>query len=92
MDRRSERRRISHSCVSTRQALRLPERGRESRFRASALAVLERAYDEARASFRDLAALGFWFPEELADEVVHAIVGLEGVRRMEELAAGSGGP
>jgi len=60
----------------------------EARFRDSARAVLERAYAEARASFHDLAALGFWFPEELAEEVVHAIVGLEGVRRMEEIARG----
>jgi hypothetical protein len=63
----------------------------ESRFRSSARAVLARAYEEARASFRELAALGFWFPEGLADEVVHAIVGLEGVRRMEEIAAEQAG-
>lgn len=56
-------------------------------FRTSARAVLERAYVEARASFAALAELGFWFPESLADEVVHAIVGLEGVRRMERLSA-----
>ena len=60
----------------------------EARFRESARAVLERAYTEARGAFRDLGALGFWFPESLADEVVHAIVGLEGVRRMEEIARG----
>ncbi len=64
-----------------------PSRIVESRFRHSARAVLERAYIEARASFRELAELGFWFPESLADEVVHAIVGLEGVRRMEAIAA-----
>jgi hypothetical protein len=58
----------------------------ESHFRDSAQAVLERAYLEARASFQALAELGFWFPVELADEVVHAIVGLEGVRRMEDLS------
>jgi hypothetical protein len=62
----------------------------EGPFRDAARAVLERAYGEARASFRALARLGFWFPESLADEVVHAIVGLEGVRRMERLAAGAG--
>ena len=61
----------------------------EESFQHSARAVLERAYDEARTSFRDLAELGFWFPEELADEVVHAIVGLDGVRRMARLTAGS---
>ncbi len=65
-----------------------PARLVEGPFRTSARAVLERAYGEARASFRTLEELGFWFPERLADEVVHAIVGLEGVRRMEEIAAG----
>lgn len=59
----------------------------EGPFRHSARAVLERAYVEARASFHELAELGFWFPEGLADEVVHAIVGLDGVRRMEALTA-----
>lgn len=58
----------------------------ESHFRDSARAVLERAYVEARASFRALEKLGFWFPADLADEVVHAIVGLDGVRRMEDLS------
>ncbi len=59
----------------------------EEVFRTSARAVLERAYDEARAAFSSLADLGFWFPVELSEEVVHAIVGLEGVRRMEKLTA-----
>lgn len=59
----------------------------ESAFRTSARAVLERAYVEARAAFEALAELGFWFPPRLADDVVHAIVGLEGVRRMAELSA-----
>jgi hypothetical protein len=58
----------------------------ESVFRGSARAVLERAYAEARASFATLDELGHWFPPALADEVVHAIVGLEGVARMEALA------
>jgi hypothetical protein len=57
----------------------------ESTFRDSARAVLERAYVEARASFASLQALGHWFPSALADEVVHAIVGLEGIQRMEAL-------
>jgi hypothetical protein len=60
----------------------------EGPFQASARAVLERAYGEARASFHELGGLGFWFPARLADDVVHAIVGLEGVRRMESLSAG----
>lgn len=61
----------------------------EGVFQRSARAVLERAYDESRSAFGSLAELGFWFPPELADEVVHAIVGLEGVSRMESLAMGS---
>ncbi len=60
----------------------------EGPFQASARAVLDCAYEEARGAFRDLAALGFWFPDRLADDVVHAIVGLEGVRRMQTLSAG----
>ncbi|TVP77557.1 MAG: hypothetical protein EA352_03390 [Gemmatimonadales bacterium] len=58
----------------------------EGPFQRSARAVLQRAYDEARGAFSSLEALGFWFPTRLADDVVHAIVGLEGVRRMERLA------
>ena len=50
-------------------------------------AVLERAYAEARASFTTLRELGHWFDPALADEVVHAIVGLEGVARMEALTS-----
>lgn len=57
----------------------------ESLFRESARAVLERAYEEGRASFRALAELGHWFQPELADRVVHAIVGMDGVARMEAL-------
>jgi hypothetical protein len=57
----------------------------ESTFRESARAVLERAYVEARASFAALHAMGHWFAPALADEVVHAIVGLEGVARMASL-------
>jgi len=59
----------------------------EGLFRGSARAVLERAYEEAQAAFRRLKELGFWFPEELAPQVVQAIVGLEGVARMEAIAA-----
>jgi hypothetical protein len=59
----------------------------EGQFRASARSVLERAYQEAEASFARLSELGFWFPEELAPQVVQAIVGLEGVARMEAISA-----
>jgi len=58
----------------------------EGLFRVSARAVLERAYVEAGASLARLAELGFWFPEALAPQVVQAIVGLEGVARMEAIA------
>jgi len=63
----------------------VPEGIVENTFRDSARAVLERAYVEARASFASLQSLGHWFPPALADEVVHAIVGLEGIQRMEAL-------
>jgi hypothetical protein len=59
----------------------------EGLFRESARAVLERAYEEGRASFRALAELGHWFDPEVADQVVHAIVGLDGVARMEALTS-----
>ncbi|MDP2956988.1 MAG: hypothetical protein Q8N53_11260, partial [Longimicrobiales bacterium] len=60
----------------------------EALFRESARVVLERAYEEGRASFRALAGLGHWFEPELADQVVQAIVGLDGVARMEALTEG----
>jgi hypothetical protein len=59
----------------------------EDVFRDSARAVLERAYEEARAAFRSLAELGHWLEVDLADEVVHAIVGFDGVARMEALTS-----
>lgn len=59
----------------------------EETFGAAARAVLERAYAEARASFAALAELGHWFDPALAEDVVHAIVGLDGVARMEALTA-----
>lgn len=59
----------------------------EDDFRAAARAVLERAYTEARAAFSTLRDLGHWFDPALADDVVHAIVGLEGVGRMEAISA-----
>jgi hypothetical protein len=65
----------------------IPRGAVESLFSDSARAVLERAYTEARASFTTLSALGHWFDPALADEVVHAIVGLDGVARMEALTA-----
>lgn len=65
----------------------VPEGTVEGAFKDSARAVLRRAYDEAEASFNRLGDLGFWFPAELATEVVHAIVGLEGVGRMAALAS-----
>ena len=58
-----------------------------SLFRESAQAVLERAYSEAQASFVGLAELGFWFNPQLSDQVVQAIVGLDGVARIEDLVA-----
>jgi hypothetical protein len=58
----------------------------EVAFKRSARAVLTRAYEEARAALGGLAEVGFWLETELAEEVVHAIVGLDGTRRMGALA------
>jgi hypothetical protein len=65
----------------------VPEGAVEGLFASSARAVLERAYVEARASFAVLHQLGHWFDPDLAEDVVHAIVGLEGVTRMEALSS-----
>jgi hypothetical protein len=65
----------------------MPDGVVEGLFRDSARAVLARAYEEAEGAFRRLGRLGFWFPENLSREVVHAIVGLEGVARMEAIAS-----
>jgi hypothetical protein len=59
----------------------------EKIFRNSAGVVLEAAYAEARASFAGLHELGHWVDPSLADEVVRAIVGLDGVARMEALTS-----
>ena len=67
----------------------IPEGVVEGTFQSAARAVLERAYQEGRASFQELATLGYWFPPDLADHVVRAIVGLDGVARMEAIASGA---
>lgn len=51
--------------------------------------ALSRAREEGRKAFRQLAELGFWFPPEHSDSLVHAIVGIEGVARMQSLTSGS---
>ena len=56
-----------------------------SLFRDSAREILDRAYTEAQASFVVLSELGFWFDPQLSDQVVQAIVGLDGVARIEDL-------
>jgi hypothetical protein len=83
-----------HGSPEEREALRrywggeaAPKGVVQGLFRTSARAVLGRAYDEASGSFRRLAELGFWFPPELSREVVHAIVGLDGVARMEAIVS-----
>jgi len=73
------------ALAELRESQVVPEGTVERLFRDSARAVLERAYEEARSAFRMLAELGHWLDPELADEVVHAIVGLDGVARMEAL-------
>lgn len=62
----------------------------EGLFRDSARRVLEAAYLEAEASLERLSELGFWFPSPLAPQVVQAIVGLEGVGRMEAISEPEG--
>lgn len=75
------------ALAELRGAENIPEGVVESAFRVSARAVLERAYEEGRASFRSLAELGHWFEPALADQVVQAIVGLDGVARMEAISS-----
>lgn len=83
-----------HGSPQERQAVKrfwegapVPSGTVEGLFRRSSRAVLERAYREAEASFGKLADLGFWLSPQLAPEVVHAIVGMDGVARMESLTA-----
>jgi len=59
----------------------------ETLFRGSARAVLEMAYREGRASFAVLREMGHWMDDSIADQVVQAIVGLDGVARMEALTS-----
>ncbi|MEW6359689.1 MAG: class 1 isoprenoid biosynthesis enzyme [Planctomycetota bacterium] len=67
-----------------------PERGMvEGVFAECAQLVLARARAEGRRAFDRLARLGFWFPPERSDSLVHAIVGIEGVARIESLTSGS---
>ena len=60
----------------------------ESIFRESATSVLDVAYKEASSAFMGLAGLGYWFDPALAKEVVHAIVGFDGIPRIEALTLG----
>lgn len=64
-----------------------PEGVVEASFAGSARAVLDRAYEEANAAFETLSELGHWFDPSLSEDVVRAIVGLDGVARMEALTA-----
>jgi geranylgeranyl pyrophosphate synthase len=54
-------------------------------FADSAGAVIERGEEEAQASLEELQELGFWFSPGLANQLLRAIVGLEGVARMRAL-------
>jgi hypothetical protein len=64
-----------------------PPRAVETLFRNSARAVLHRASLEARRSLEELQAVGFWLPPALADHLVRAIVGLDGVAMMRALSS-----
>jgi len=66
----------------------VPEDVVERVFATSARSVLERAYQEAGGAFSALSELGHWFNPALAEQVVHAIVGLDGVARMDSLTTG----
>jgi len=59
----------------------------EGVFANCARRVLERAKHEGRMAFEKLADLGFWYPPEHSDDLVHAIVGIDGVMRMERLSS-----
>ena len=59
----------------------------ETVFAENAYEVLERARNEGKKAFEQLAELGFWFPPEHSSDLIHAIVGIEGVSRMEELTS-----
>ena len=59
----------------------------EGVFAACARSVLARAETQGRAAFDKLASLGFWFRPELSHHLVHAIVGENGVERMERIAS-----
>jgi len=59
----------------------------ETVFARPAKAVLDRARGLGRSAFEQLQALGFWFPPERSDTLIHSIVGIEGVARMESLTS-----
>jgi hypothetical protein len=51
-------------------------------FRESAQAVVARGEQEARSALEELQSIGFWFPPEMTNQLVRAIVGMEGVERL----------
>jgi hypothetical protein len=70
-----------------------PESGQvEGLFAESARAVLEEAYGLGRQSLETLRELGFWLDPKLAEPIIQAIVGLDGVARMSEIARGERAP
>lgn len=54
-------------------------------FSQSGRLVVEMGEREARQALDELHALGFWFPPSLSNQLVRAIVGLDGVERMRAL-------
>ena len=75
------------SLVQLRESRVAPPRSVETLFRRSATHVLRRASDEARRGLEELQAVGFWFPPALANQLVRAIVGLDGVAMMNALSS-----
>ncbi|MGB7218166.1 MAG: class 1 isoprenoid biosynthesis enzyme [Vicinamibacterales bacterium] len=73
------------ALLRVRESRTAPKGVVETLFLESARAVLDRAHVEARGSLDELHALGFWFPPALSDQLVRAIVGLDGVTMMKAL-------
>ena len=64
----------------------VPDGAVEGEFLPAARRVLDRGREEAHASLVALHEMGFWLEPRLSDELVRAIVGLDGVTRMRALA------
>ena len=75
------------ALVRLRESRLAPPRIVETLFHNSARDVLSRASHEARRGLEEFQAVGFWFPPALANQLVRAIVGLDGVAMMKALSS-----